>query len=195
LHALAGIRRTAALVAVCLLALSQGPAPESLASPAQHFARAAACAPDTAAVRQLAQIFNSRDDGFQCLGITIAGQAIAAIRFETHASSQRAGTAAVRVSEFPVSLIESRDGAVLDGTPGHFTRPSTSADLVIRYLYNGFTSEYHQCAVTIDQGADADWHLVNALHQTVTRIFVRTWALPLIGTAGIADLEGACDRA
>jgi hypothetical protein len=189
---------------VCLLALSRVSAPESLASSAQNFAQETACAADSPTLHQLAQIFNSRDDGFQCLGIAIAGHTITAIRFETHASSREpAGTKAIRVSEFPVSLIESRNGAVLDGRPGHkaiilqgrFARPSTSAELVIRYLYNGITSEYRQCAITIDQSADADWHLVNALHQTVTRIFVRTWALPLIGTAGIADLEGVCSRA
>ncbi|MGH7088626.1 MAG: hypothetical protein ACREFQ_06970 [Stellaceae bacterium] len=157
---------------------------------------------DRASVRQLAEIVNSRDDAHQCLGITVAGGAITSVRFENHVASGAVaeGAPPVKVTDYPVALIESQHGAVLDGRAGHdavilkghFSPMGTSATLMIRYLYNGLTGEYRQCRVSIDRSGDSGWHLWNALHQMVERIVVRTWALPLVGTAGIATLEGAC---
>jgi hypothetical protein len=157
---------------------------------------------DRASVRQLAQIVNSRDDAHQCLGITVADGAITSVRFENHVASGAVakGVPPVEVTDYPVALIESQHGVVLDGRAGHdavilkgqFSPKGNSAALVIRYLYNGITGEYRQCSVSIDRSGDSGWHLWNALHQMVDKIVVRTWALPLVGTAGIATLEGAC---
>ncbi len=196
--------RIAVLSRAYLFGLLCAFAPLSLGLARDGHMQGSACL-DTSTVRQLAQIFNSRDDGFHCLGIAVAGEAIKAIVLETHSSSREAasGMPAIRSREFPVALIESSYGAVLDGIPGHdavilqgrFARPSTSAELVVRYLYNGIHSEYRQCAVSINRSQDAEWHLFNVLHQKVARIVVQTWALPLIGTVGIANLEGACSAA
>ncbi len=160
---------------------------------------------DTTAVQQLAQVLNSRDDGFHCLGVALSGGDIKAIVFETHPSSREvaSGGPTTRTREFPVPLIESGSGAVLEGTPGHdavilqgrFARPATSAELVIRYLYNGITGEYRQCAVGIGKTTDGKWHLLDQRHRNVERIVVRTREVPLLGTVGIANLEGACGTA
>ena len=154
------------------------------------------------AVQQLAKVVNSRDDSFHCVGLTLKVDAISAIRFETHrfSGAQRQIAEPVKVEEFPIGQIESLGGAVLEGQPGHdaiilqgrFARPSITADLNIRYLHNGITGQYRSCQVTLGRGADARWHLTNARHQDVELISVRTWALPLVGTAGIANLDGVC---
>jgi hypothetical protein len=164
---------------------------------------AASCTAATESVQQLAKIVNSRDDSFHCVGLVIGNDAITAIRFETHGfMSDQDGSVSERVKiiDFPVGLIESNYGAVLDGEPGHdavilqgrFSRPTTTADLVIRYLYDGFTGGYRSCEVTLDRAADSHWHLMNARHENISRILVRTWSLPFIGVAGIANLDGAC---
>jgi hypothetical protein len=64
--------------------------------------------------------------------------------------------------------------------------------LVTTFLYNGFTSEYRSCQITLDRTPNAGWRLVNRLDQTVSHIMVKTREIPLIGTFGIATLEGAC---
>lgn len=153
---------------------------------------------DQAGVRQLSYVVNSRDAGFQCLGITVSAGIITAVRIENHFRGRAEPD--VRISDFPVALIESDHGAVLDGQPGHdaiilqgrFNRPSTAAALMIRYLYNGITNEYRQCAISIDRGPEGEWRLLNARRETVSRIAVETRALPVVGVIGIATLEGAC---
>ena len=196
------VSRIATVLAVGLLALPFAFTGKSPARSHQGGSQAAVCSADTARVRQIALIFNSRDDGFDCLGLAIAEDAITAIHFESHTSSGDVadGQPPLRIHEFTIGQIETRHGAVLDGTPGHdavilqgrFARPATRAELTIHFLYNGITNDYRQCAVTIGRSADHAWHLLNAFHQVVDRIFVRTWSLPLVGTAGIANLEGAC---
>jgi hypothetical protein len=149
-------------------------------------------------VRQLSYIVNSRDRAVQCFGIVLANDTITAIRIENHLSAER-----ILVTDFPVARIESERGAVLDGRPGHdaiilkgrFGPGSAGAALVIRYLHNGVTNEYRQCAVSIEQGPQGGWRLLNARHENVSSIAVETWALPLIGVVGIATLDGACTDA
>ncbi|MBV8167941.1 MAG: hypothetical protein JO021_14190, partial [Alphaproteobacteria bacterium] len=65
--------------------------------------------------------------------------------------------------------------------------------LVASYLYNGFTSEYRSCPITLDRTPDEGWRLVNRFDQTISRIVVRTREL-LVIPYGIANLEGACTR-
>jgi hypothetical protein len=97
-------------------------------------------------------------------------------------------------------VIESTRGAVLDGVPGHdaivlrgrFFAGSGKLELVTSFLYNGFTSEYHSCEITLDRTPVTGWRLVNRLDQTISHIVVKTRQIPLLGTFGIANLEGAC---
>jgi len=134
--------------------------------------------------------------------LTIIDDAITAVRFETHRFSSDHGSLSekVKIIDFPVELIESSHGAVLEGEPGHdavvlqgrFSRPPTGANLVIRYLYDGFTGGYRSCEITLARTTDSRWHLTNARHENISRILVKTWSIPFVGVAGIADLEGAC---
>ena len=156
----------------------------------------------SAQVQQLATISNTRDANFQCLGVTVQGDALKALRVESHhvAGTGAASADRVKVAEYPVAEIESDQGAVLDGSRGYKAvivqgRPSAATgnvELVTSYLYDGLTGEYHSCRVMLDRGADAGWHLVNQYNERVSSIVVRTRSIPVLGTIGIANLEGAC---
>jgi hypothetical protein len=161
------------------------------------------CTRSTKWLKQLAMIDNTTDGSFQCLGVTLDGDTIKAIRVETHkfASAARSkDSERVKIEDFSQAVIESNHGAVLDGVPGHdaiilrghLSAPSGRSELVTTFLYNGFTSEYRSCQITLDRTPNAGWRLVNRLDQTVSHIMVKTREIPLIGTFGIATLEGAC---
>jgi hypothetical protein len=177
-------------------------APQALAQPARQVASGAVCG-NTGKVQLLAKISNTRDSDVQCLGVKLDGNTIEALRVETHrlvAASDATISDHVKVKEFPVAQIESQQGAVLDGAQGHnavilqgHASPSgRNVELVTSYLYNGLTGEYRSCRVTLDHSADAAWRLVNQYNETVSSIVVRTRSVPLLGTIGIANLDGAC---
>ena len=98
------------------------------------------CSHSTNSMQQLATIDNAADAKFQCLGLFLQGGQVTAIRLETHgfASNDRsAAVEQVNVAEFPLAVIESNHGAVLDGVPGHdaiilrghFSQPTRKAEL------------------------------------------------------------------
>lgn len=155
------------------------------------------CTNSTDSIQQLAKIEKPGDKSFQCLGVTFEGDAVKALRLETH---RWAETEEVKVTEFPLAEVESSRGAVLDGIPGHdaiilrgnLSKPSNKTQLIASYLYNGFTGEYRSCSITLDRTPNAGWRLVNYLDQTVSRIVVRTRDMFVIGPFGIANLDGAC---
>ena len=161
-------------------------------------APSAVCAGRVGAVQLLAEISNTRDSNVDCLGLRIDGNTFSALHIESH----RASTSDVRIQEFPISQIASKRGAVLDGAEGHdavIVHGSVSladgrASLVTSYLYNGLTGEYRSCPILIDRVANAvpSWRLVNRFHETVSRIVVRTHIVPVLGTIGIASLDGIC---
>jgi hypothetical protein len=161
------------------------------------------CANSSASIQHLAIIEKPGEGQFQCLAVELDGDRVSALRLETHKIAARDGqaeAATVEVAEFPVSVVESRRGAVLDGIPGHdaiilqgnFSTPSDRTELIASYLYNGFTGEYRSCSIALDRTPDAGWRLVNGLDQTVSRIVVRTRDMFVIGPFGIANLDGAC---
>jgi len=162
------------------------------------------CKNQAGSVQQLAAILNSMNSGIQCLGLALDDGKVMALRLESHhpviAAGAPRGAAHVEVAEFPVTEVASRHGAVLAGKPGHdavivqgrISSISGTADLVTRYLYNGFTGEYRSCAVRLDRGADTIWRLVNRFNEQVSLIIVETRRLPMLGVIGIANLEGAC---
>jgi hypothetical protein len=185
----------------CVLAATSA---QALSQPARQSTNRAVCS-NSEKVQFLAKISNTRDNDVQCLGIKLDGNAIEALQVETHrlvAASDATIADHVKVAEFPVAQIESQQGAVLDGAQGHnavilqgHASPSGSnVELVTSYLYNGLTGEYRSCRVTLDHSADAAWRLVNQYNETVSRIVVRTRSVPLLGTIGIANLDGACTR-
>ncbi|HEX4367058.1 MAG TPA: hypothetical protein VH023_09525 [Rhodopila sp.] len=195
--ALAGLAM--ALIAVFSLSKASGGAN----APALPGRPSETCAKSTASFTQLAMIDNETDGSFQCLGVAVDNGAIKAIRVETHrfaSPARHKDTERVTVQDYPNAVIESTHGAVLDGVPGHdaiilrghFSRTSGRLELVTTFLYNGFTSEYRSCQITLDHSPDGGWHLVNGRDQTVSHIMVKTREIPLIGTFGIANLEGAC---
>jgi hypothetical protein len=165
-----------------------------------------ACSHSTHSIRQLAVIDHTSDGGFQCIGVFVEGDTVKAIRLERHNFvASRAGTETeqVNVVEYPVATVDSRRGAVIDGIPGHdaillrgrFPAATGRSDLEISYLYNGLTNEYRSCQLELDRTPASGWRLVNRLDQTISLIMVRLRQLPMIGTVGIANLEGACTSA
>jgi hypothetical protein len=161
------------------------------------------CSGSVGSVYHLATMDNALDGSFQCLGLSLERGTVVAIRLETHhfaASGRQADSANVSIDEFPLSVVESSHGAVLDGVPGHdaiilrglFPKSPDRVELVTSYLYNGFTNEYRSCLITLDRGPNGGWRLLNRFNQTISHIAIRTREMPVIGPFGIAELEGAC---
>jgi hypothetical protein len=198
------IARCARVMFLLIFCVLTATAPPALAQPARQVPSGAVCS-NTEKVQLLARISNTRDSDVQCLGVKLDGNAIEALRVETHrlvTASDATISDHVKVKDFPVAQIESQQGAVLDGAQGHkavilqgHASPSGgNVELVTSYLYNGLTGEYRSCRVTLDHSGDAAWHLVNQYNETVSRIVIRTRSVPLLGTIGIANLDGACTR-
>lgn len=161
------------------------------------------CKIASVSVQPLAEIKNTRDDNYNCLSVSIDGHAITALRVEAHSfttDAHRAAIELIKIMTFSVSQIESSQGAVLEGVPGHeaiilrgnFSSGSGEAQLVTSYLYNGIIGEYRSCAFKIERGADATWRLVDRFERPISHITIRTRRIPLLGTVGIANLDGAC---
>jgi hypothetical protein len=200
--------RNTAWAAIVALALAGSPglAGIGLSAPAIDTARPAeSCANSSASIRQLAMIDSPQDSKFQCLGLSLEGDTVKAIRLETHhfaSTGRHAESEQVEIAEFPPSVVESSHGAVLDGIPGHdaiilqghLAALPAKAELVTSYLYNGFTGEYRSCPITLERAPDAGWRLVNRDAETGSHIEVRTRQMPMFGTFGIAILAGACTQ-
>lgn len=183
--------------------------PTAVAAQSDHYQIAAVCQSRSNSVQQLAEISNTRNGDISCLSVKFSGDAIEALRIENHRFAAKDDTPPaeeVKVAEFSVAQIESRQGAVLDGTKGHdavivrghVSSANGNADLVTSYLYNGLTGEYHSCRIKLDHQADSAWpawRLINQFNETVSHIVVRTRHVPVLGTIGIANLEGACTPA
>ena len=185
------------LAAVAAPALAQQPVALAVGAQAQT------CTRSTHSIRQLAVIDHTSDGGFQCIGVFVDGDTVKAIRLERHnfvAAPGRPETEQVTVVEYPTATVDSRHGAVIDGIPGHdaillrgrFPATSGRGDLEISYLYNGLTGEYRSCQIELDRTPNTGWRLVNSADQPISLIMVRLRQLPMIGTVGIANLEGAC---
>ena len=149
-------------------------------------------------LQPLAKIINTRDETYHCLGVSVDARAeIIAIRFETHALAD-AGVA--RVRSFTPGEIARTQGVVLDGTPGHdavvlqgdIVPGRTRTTLTLKFLHNGITGEFHQCAVTLDRAEGTAWRLANSHQDAFPVVVVRTWTVPLFGTIGIDTVEGIC---
>jgi hypothetical protein len=162
-----------------------------------------ACTSFTKATKQLAMIDSAGDDSFQCLGISLDGNTVTAIRLETHgiaSTGQHTDLQPIEITEFPVAVLDSMRGAVLDGRPGHdaivlrghFPAASGNAELKISYLYNGITNEYRNCQLTLRWASDTGWRLIDGFDKTVSHINIVTRSIPVVGVIGIANLEGAC---
>jgi len=199
-------RRNTVWAAMATLALAGSPvlAAIGLTPPALEAGRPGeTCTSSNASIRQLATIDSREDPKFQCLGVSLDGDTVMAIRLETHhftSTGRHPESERVEIVEFPPSVVESSRGAVLDGVPGHdaiilqghLASPPAKAELVTSYLYNGFTGEYRSCRITLERAPNAGWRLVNRDDETVSHIEVKTREMPVFGTFGIAVLEGAC---
>jgi hypothetical protein len=161
------------------------------------------CARSTDAIQQLATIESEAEARFQCLGVSVQGETVKALRLETHSFAPGQGHAdleQVVVAEFLPAVVEGSHGAVLDGVPGHdaiilqgnLSMPQGKIRLFTSYLYNGFTGEYRTCQITLDRTPDEGWRLFNRYAQTISHIVIKTRQIPVIGAFGIASLEGAC---
>jgi hypothetical protein len=158
------------------------------------------CLNSAGPVHHLVTIDNGLDGSFQCLGLSAEHGVVVALRLETHHVATSGRQADVRTEEFPLAIVESSRGAVLDGVPGHdaiilrghFPRSPAKVELMTTFLYNGFTNEYRSCPISLDRQPNGSWYLLNRFNQVVSRISVRTRQMPVIGAFGIADLEGVC---
>lgn len=162
-----------------------------------------ACSNSTRSIRQLAVIDQTSDGGFQCIGVFVAGDTVKAIRLERHGFAPkggRPGAEQIKILEFAPIIADTPQGVVIDGVPGHdaivlrgrFATPEDMGELVLSYLWNGFTGEYHSCRIALDRTPDSGWRLVNRFAQPISLIMVRIRQLPMIGIIGIANLDGAC---
>lgn len=200
------LRHTSVLIGISALLLANAPVKPAIAAdrPAAAPGRPnESCMRSTHSIRQLAMIDHTSDGGFQCLGVFVDGETVKAIRLERHSFASGAGRPAsehIKIVEFPPTIVESPQGAVIDGIPGHdaivlhgrLPSPPGNGTLEISYLYNGFTGEYHSCQIALDRMPNSGWRLVNRFDQTVSLIMVRLRHLPVIGVVGIDTLEGAC---
>jgi hypothetical protein len=161
------------------------------------------CSRSTDRVQQLATIESENEARFQCLGISVEGETVKALRLETHRFASGRGLAdreQVVVAEFLPAVVEGSHGAVLDGVPGHdaiilqgkLAMSAGKIRLVTSYLYNGFTGEYRTCQITLGRTPDEGWRLFNRSAQSISHIVIKTRQIPVIGAFGIAGLEGAC---
>ena len=195
-------RRIVPLVGMAVLGLAlAGIAAKNLAAAPES--ASPSCMNSTNSIKQLAVIDNSSDGIFQCLSVSLDGDTIRALRIETHkigANDQGSDPDQIKIEEFSKAVVESPRGAVLDGVPGHdaiilrghLAAPQGRSELVTSYLYNGFTGEYRHCQITLNRTPDKGWRLINQRDQVVSHIVVKTRQMPLLGTFGIANLEGAC---
>jgi hypothetical protein len=135
--------------------------------------------------------------------VSVEGDTVKAIRLERHVFASAVGQPAaeqIKIVEFPATILDSLRGAVIDGIPGHdaivlrghFSAPPDKGEFEISYLYNGLTGEYHRCQIELDRTPNTGWRLVNRLDQTISLIMVKLRQIPVIGTVGIDNLEGAC---
>jgi hypothetical protein len=184
-------RRMPVLVLVLAGALATAPA-------GAREAVGGACERASTELQPLAKVVNTRDLTYHCLGVSVDARAeITAIRFETHAPAE---DGIVRVRSFTPAEIARTEGVVLDGTPGHDAvilqgtvvpgQPRTT--LQLKFLHNGITGEFHQCAVRLDRTEGRPWRLANSRPGAFPVVVVRTWAVPLFGTIGIDTVEGIC---
>jgi hypothetical protein len=162
-----------------------------------------ACTSFTTSTKQLAMIDSTGDDSFQCLGLSLEGDTVKAIRLETHgiaSAGQHTDLQQIEIVEFPKAVMESKRGAVLDGAPGHdaivlrghFPTAPGNMPLMISYLYNGVTGEYRSCQLTLGWASETGWRLTNGFDRIVSHIDIITRSVPIVGIIGIASLEGAC---
>jgi hypothetical protein len=194
------------MIGVCL---AVGPSLAAI-GPAESPSRAGqqqrSCSHSAGSVHHLVTIDNADEGSFQCLGLAVDRGMVVALRLETHhvpASGRQGASANVSTEVFPLAVVESSHGAVLDGVPGHdaiilrgrFSTSPEKVELVTSYLYNGFTNEYRSCPITLDREPNGGWRLLNRFNQIVSHIAVRTRQMPVIGAFGIADLEGVCTPA
>jgi hypothetical protein len=198
--------RIAVLTAIAAIALVGFSAPAAIGETDSSLSsdnRDRTCGPSTDTIKQLATIEDPAEGSFQCLGLSVEGQTVKAIRLETHSIALPSGHPEKErsaIAEFAPAIVESTRGAVLDGIPGfdaitlqgNLSATSSKRPLVTSYLYNGFTGEYRSCQIALDRTPDSGWRLVNRFDQTISRIVVRTRQMPVIGAYGIASLDGAC---
>jgi hypothetical protein len=162
-----------------------------------------ACSAAAESIKPLAEIRNTRDPNFDCLGLAVGHGSIRALHIEAHRFSTEGGrdqVEQVKTIEFAPADIERDAGVVLDGIPGHdaiilrgkFSANHRYAELETSFLYNGLTGEYHRCAVKIDGSGESNWRLVDAANKPIEQIVIRTWQLPLLGIVGIETLDGVC---
>ena len=77
---------------------------------------------------------------------------------------------------------------------GRVPKGGGDVELVTSYLYNGLTGEYRSCRIKLDRRAESAGQL--APGQSIRRDGFPHCRLdahvPVLGTIGIANLEGAC---
>src|SRR5690242_13419716 len=77
------------------------------------------CQNSAGGIHHLVTIDNGLDGSFQCLGLSSENGPVVALRLETHHVTTSGRQAEVSTEEFPLAVVESSHGAVLDGVPGH----------------------------------------------------------------------------
>lgn len=95
--------------------------------------------------------------------------------------------------QYPANQIGTSNGVVLvneQGVDALILRGKINggeADLVVRFIFNGLSKEYHECKVTGVRGTDNVWHMKNAYTgKMVDKAKLITYSI------GIKTIDGIC---
>jgi hypothetical protein len=91
--------------------------------------------------------------------------------------------------------LSSKDGAILEAQQGvnaiilsgAINSQAGTGALVVHFIYNGLSGEYHTCNLNVERNSSGVWGAINAYTgQPVTAAKVTTYSI------GIQTIEGIC---
>jgi len=97
--------------------------------------------------------------------------------------------------DFSLADLSSKNGAILEAQQGvnavtlsgSINSQAGNGALVVHFIYNGLSGEYHTCNVNVQRNSSGVWEAINAYtNQPVTAAKIQTYSI------GIQTIEGIC---